>query len=90
MKTKCKTFRISYKVYLGETSDYCHEDLLAVTKEEALQRFFKRNKIEDGTPDNPDTWRWWDGDWWAAFKNIQEVQVEKCVTCGGDVVKVVG
>jgi len=78
MKPKLKIFRIYYKAYLGEQSDWCYDDLLAATEEEALRRFLRRKKITDGDSANPDSWRWWEGDWWCGFKIIDEVRLDEC------------
>ncbi len=83
-ETKLKTFRIEFKMYFGENSDYGSVHYRARSKENALKRLAKENRINVQT--NPDymNWRWWDdGQWLYKIHSIKEVSSKKCPDCNG-------
>jgi hypothetical protein len=82
MKQSQMIFRIYYKAFYGPNSEECYDDLRASDKQDALAKFYRRKKIKDGRFENPDGWRWWENDYFMAYKTISQIKLNKCPACG--------
>jgi regulation of enolase protein 1 (concanavalin A-like superfamily) len=84
-KRKLKIFKVAYKCYYHELSDWAHDHIRAKDKENALRVFASRHRINIQQEEKPENWRWWDGDWYMCFCRIDEMeQMPKlCPHCQG-------
>ncbi len=91
------TFRIYYKGYYREHSEFMHMDVLAQDERAAVREFFKeiRNHLREsdlldgsGLPDLRSVrvdgeYKWWEGDWLQVYRRVKEVDVVPCPLCEG-------
>ena len=91
------TYRVYYKGYYHEYSEFEHEDVEAADELSALREFFKQKRSElreaellegAGLPrlarlNVAGEYRWWEGDWLQVYRGIQQVDVEQCPLCSG-------
>ncbi len=90
-------YRIWYKSYYREHSEFGHEDVEAPSRGDALRAFFL-HRLEapeviegyDGEP--PETLAdivpervqsWWEGDWLVAYRGIRASNLVACPSCEG-------
>ena len=79
-----KTFEIYYVCRFEYDKDYCTEHIQARTRESALKKFAKSNKIKDYTKLYDDDFRWWDeNNCLNEFRSIYEVEEVECPHCNG-------
>ncbi len=92
------TYRISYKCYYHEHSEYGHEDIVAASEEEALRLFIQGRLSELKDIDDYDGQEaaglsdvepsrlksWWEGDWLIAYRGIHETDMVQCPVCHGE------
>ncbi len=89
-------YRVYYKYYYHEHSEFSHTDVIADNSRRALQAFFRRirafaHEMEFDEPGIPDLRRvrpggdysWREGDWLASYRGIDEVDAIACPTCEG-------
>jgi len=91
------TYRVYYKAYYRELSEFAHTDVQARNELSALRKFFKERRSElreadllDGA-ELPDTasldvngeYRWWEGDWLQVYRGIEKVDAVSCPLCEG-------
>ena len=84
-RVKLKVFEIAYKSYYHELSDWSHDHIKAVDKKNALRIFASRHHIKTRQREHPENWRWWNGEWYMAFRYIHEIQQKPkpCPHCQG-------
>jgi hypothetical protein len=92
-----QTYRVYYKGYYHELSEFKHFDVPARTEISALRKFFRLRKAELGDADLlygadlPDVrtlkvqseYRWWEGEWLEVYKGIEKVETVACPLCEG-------
>ncbi|MBI4547166.1 MAG: hypothetical protein HY707_04245 [Ignavibacteriae bacterium] len=78
-----KTFEIGYKMYYHETSEWGVELVNARTIQNALKTFLRKGSIKDKNLSQAPNWKWWEGDWYYAFRYSKEVKVVSCPHCSG-------
>jgi len=81
-----RTFKISFKLYHHELSDWASEYIHAKSPKAALHKFARQHKIQDADSHQPESWRWWNDDWYSAFHLIEEAKRKPClrVNCQGN------
>lgn len=91
------TYRIVYKSYYREHSEFGHADVIGKDELAALRKFFReiRSDLRDAdllegaelpevkALDVKGEYKWWAGDWYHAYRGIEEIHVLACPTCGG-------
>ena len=84
-RLKLKVFEIAYKCYYHELSDWAHDLIRAKDKTNALRIFASRHHIKTRQGEQPENWRWWDGDWYMSFRYIHEIEQTPgpCPHCHG-------
>src|SRR5574341_1877797 len=84
-RRKLKAFEIAYKCYYHEFSDWSKDQVNAKDRKNALRIFASRHRIKTGREEQPENWRWWDGDWYMAFRSIRELEraPKLCPHCQG-------
>lgn len=80
-KAPTQTFKIGYKGYYHEYSEWYSFYVEAFNERAALEKFAERFGIRQ--PVNVNSWRWEDGDWLMAFKYIKQVELRTCPHCNG-------
>lgn len=78
-----RLFEIGFKGYYGEGSEWHAERVRAVTRADALRIFAARHRLKGATSRNADEWRWWDGDWFMAFRYVKKADTRRCPSCRG-------
>ncbi|MGH9670754.1 MAG: hypothetical protein ACRD3A_11670 [Terriglobales bacterium] len=80
-----KTFEIAVKSYYHELSEWCYVLVKADNREEALLSFAKRHKLRATEIRHPESWRWYEGDFFMAFRYIKETRGKRrgCILCHG-------
>lgn len=68
-----KTFKVSFKSYYRELCDWGSEYVKARNRRTALRKFATKHVVKSANCDDPEDWRWWEGDWYHAFHLIEEV-----------------
>ena len=90
-------YRINYKAYYHEHSEYWHEDVEAESPPAALRAFFMErlestDSLDDYDGDTPKRKRdvdpervrsWWEGDWLFSYRGISESDLVPCPVCDG-------
>lgn len=90
-------FRVRYKSYYREHSEFGHSDILARNELSALRKFFNERRSElreaellDGAQlpdirslDLNSEYRWWEGDWLQVYRGIEKVDAVSCPLCEG-------
>ena len=90
-------FRVYYKGYYHEYSEFEHADVEAADELSALREFFKQRRSELREADLLEgaqlpslarlsvtgEYRWWEGDWLHVYRGIEQVDVEQCPLCNG-------
>lgn len=87
-------YRVAYKYYYYEHSEWSHTDVVADSKRLALQEFFaeirsfiENSDLEDAhLPDRGrvrwgEEYQWWEGDWLTVYQGIEETDAEICPLC---------
>ena len=91
------TYRVYYKAYYREHSEFAHTDVQARNELSALRKFFQERRSELREADLlhgaelPDLnrldvsaeYRWWEGDWLQVYRGVEEVDVAPCPLCEG-------
>ena len=91
------TYRVYYKGYYHEYSEFQHTDVEAADELAALREFFKQKRSElreaellegAGLPRLARLkvgreYRWWEGDWLQGYRGIERVDVARCPLCEG-------
>ncbi len=77
------TFRIGYKSFYRETSDHHSDYIEADNRIAALKVFAKEHKIPKASRQQPDKWKWWDGEWLYEFRVVEPVKIIPCPHCSG-------
>ena len=91
------TYRVYYKGYYREYSEFEHTDVEASNELSALRKFFKERRSElreadllEGAElpslaslDVRSEYRWWEGDWLQVYRRVEEVDVAPCPLCEG-------
>jgi hypothetical protein len=82
---KTRTFKISFKMYYHELSEWSSDYIAAKSKSAALRSFIARHKIKEAKLKHQKTLRWWEGDWYMVFQLIEEVPTtpKVCPHCRG-------
>jgi hypothetical protein len=82
---KLRIFKISFKLYYRELCDWGSEYVKAKNKRAALRNFAKRHGLQAASVRDPESWRWWEDDWYNAFHAIEEVSSRSkiCAACKG-------
>jgi hypothetical protein len=78
-----KMFEVGYKSYYREFSEWCTDLIKARTEQAALRKFAKLHRIEKPDPKKAQDWKWWDGDWFMAFRYVKPVKLQTCPCCRG-------
>ena len=90
-------FRIYYKSYYHEHSEFSHADVQARDELSALRKFFKQRRSDLGEADLLDAaqlpdlasldvsgeYRWWEGDWLQVYRGVEKASVAPCPLCEG-------
>jgi len=100
------TYRIYWKGYYREHSEFPHVDIAARSKLSALRKFFEeiRSELEEDDSlegsDLPDPrtlrvdgeYKWWQDEWLHDYRGIEEVDAVLCPWCegSGEVTQAVG
>ena len=82
-KLVAKTYEVGYKGYYHEYSEWHTCYIQAGSEQQALRKFANQHRINSVKGDDPENWRWEDGDWYMAFRYIKEVSVKPCPHCRG-------
>ena len=91
------TYRVYWKGYHGEHSEFAHVDINARNKVAALRKFFDeiRNELEEEDSlegsDLPDLrtlrvdgeYKWWQDEWLHDYRGIEEIDAVPCPVCDG-------
>lgn len=91
------TYRVYYKGYYREHSEFMHMDVPAQDERAAVREFFKeiRDHLREfdlldgsGLPDLRSVrvdgeYKWWEGDWFEVYRGVEEVDVATCPLCQG-------
>ena len=80
-----KIFEINYISRYREQKEYCSEIIKAQSEESALKKFAKMSNVKDYKQffDEHFCWEDGEGEWWAWFRGIEEVEFVKCPHCNG-------
>ncbi|MDP2950520.1 MAG: hypothetical protein Q8P22_13425 [Chloroflexota bacterium] len=92
------TFRVYYKGYYHEHSEWNHTDVEARDELSALRKFFRERRAELreadllhgaqlpslASLDPRSEYRWWEGDWLEVYRGIEKVDVAPCPVCEGE------
>jgi len=70
---KLRTFKICFKLYYRELCDWGYEYVKAQNQQTALRKFRKKHSVENAYLNDPESWRWWEDDWYYAFHLIEKV-----------------
>jgi hypothetical protein len=90
-------FRVYYKGYYHEHSEFNHTDVEAENELSALRKFFKQRRsdlreaellagaqLPDlASLDINSEYRWWEGEWLHVYRGIERIDVARCPMCGG-------
>jgi len=91
------TYRVYWKGYYREHSEFAHADISARSKVAALRKFFDeiRDELEEddslqgsALPD-PATikvdgeYKWWQGDWFHDYRGVEQIDAVPCPVCEG-------
>jgi hypothetical protein len=82
-KPGAKTYEVGYKGYYHEHSEWYTCYIQAGNEQQALRKFAGQHKINPVNGDDPENWRWEDGDWFMVFRYIKEVGIKPCPHCRG-------
>ena len=91
------TYRVQYKSYYREHSEFGHEDVESQSEDDALEAFYKGRIFEiehlevyrGGRPDSVSEIEprfvesWWEGDWLLTYRGIEETDMVRCPVCHG-------
>ena len=80
-----KTFEIYYISRYREQKEHCSAIITARSEESALKKFAKMSKVKDYKQffDKDFCWQDGDGEWWAWYRGIEEVEFIECPHCNG-------
>lgn len=82
-KSEAKTYEVGYKGYFHEQSEWYVHHLQARDEQQALRKFARERRIRSASKDDPESWRWEEGDWLMVFRYIKEVHTKPCPHCHG-------
>ncbi len=74
---KLNTFKISFKLYYHELCDWGSEYVKASTKRAALRKFARGRHLDGVDMSAPESWRWWEDDWYNAFHSIEKIATKQ-------------
>jgi hypothetical protein len=90
------TYRIYWKGYYREHSEFAHIDVEAPSKRASLRQFFReiRSELRENDEDDseiPDLrklridgeYSWWVGDWLHDYRGLEEIDAVTCPVCEG-------
>ena len=78
------TFRVGYKSFFRESSEYHSDYFQAESETTALKVFAKEHRIPGASRQQPDKWQWWDGEYLYQFRVIERIKTIPCPLCRGD------
>jgi hypothetical protein len=78
-----RIYEVGYKGYLREESEWYAFYLRARDEQQALRKFARQRRIKSADKNDPESWRWEEGDWLMTFRYIKEVSLKPCPRCQG-------
>ncbi len=83
MAEKTALMELGYKGYYHEHSEWYTEHIKTTSRREALRKFARRHRVGRVNLRNAEQWKWWEGDWFTAFRYVKKSDVRPCHHCQG-------